>query len=336
MSTRCRRQANRLLLYLANSVANSTSGVYTPDIEAYATTIEKQTFDAVRPDKRQDPKVRKQLSGPALRAFFQIADAWNLTVGEQIALLGYPGESTYFKYKAAANQSGRDTADGIGTLSFDTLVRISLVLGIFKALHILYADELLARRWVKLPNSQSPVWREAGAGPDGQRHRWAVSSSATARRQARMSPVAPANPVSFKDTFRLIPSRYPSTGILDRIAAPEDLDAIIELESWTNDRISTELGLLHHLPKEEWVVGKRMSSVIMAAFCQPRITGARFSRARPRCLVRGAHGGNRACRSDLPPHPRTRGDRGIGNLCASSRLPGRFCGRLPRHPRVPQ
>jgi hypothetical protein len=92
-----------------------------------------------------------------------------------------------------------------------------------------------------------------------------------------MSPVVPANPVSFKNTFRLIPSRYPSTGILDRIAAPEDLDAIIELESWTNDRISTELGLLHHLPKQEWVVGKRMSSVIMAAFCQPRITGARFS-----------------------------------------------------------
>jgi hypothetical protein len=115
--------------------------------------LEKQTFDAVRPDKRQDPKVRKQLSGPALRAFFQIADTWNLNVGEQIALLGYPGESTYFKYKAAANQSGRDTANGIGTLSFDTLVRISLLLGIFKALHILYADELLARRWVKLPNA---------------------------------------------------------------------------------------------------------------------------------------------------------------------------------------
>ncbi len=92
-----------------------------------------------------------------------------------------------------------------------------------------------------------------------------------------MTIAAPTVPVSFKGTFRLIPSRYPSTGILDRIAAPEDLDAIIELESWTNDRISTELGLLHRLPTEEWVVGKRMSSVTMAAFTQPRITGARFS-----------------------------------------------------------
>jgi hypothetical protein len=94
-----------------------------------------------------------------------------------------------------------------------------------------------------------------------------------------MTPVIPANAVSCKGAFRLIPSRYPSTGILDRVAAPEDLDAIIELESWTNDRISTELGLLHHLPKDEWVVGKRMSSVVMAAFCQPRVTGARFSGA---------------------------------------------------------
>lgn len=92
-----------------------------------------------------------------------------------------------------------------------------------------------------------------------------------------MTIAAPTTPVSFKGTFRVIPSRFPSTGILDRIAVPEDLEAIIELESWTNDRISTELGLLHRLPREEWVVGKRMSSVIMAAFTQPRITGARFS-----------------------------------------------------------
>lgn len=88
-----------------------------------------------------------------MRAFFQIADAWNLTVAEQIALLGYPGESTYFKYKASATKAEKDDGEGVGTLSFDTLVRVSLVLGIFKALHILYADESLANRWVKLPNS---------------------------------------------------------------------------------------------------------------------------------------------------------------------------------------
>jgi hypothetical protein len=49
------------------------------------------------------------------------------------------------------------------------------------------------------------------------------------------------------------------------------------LESWTNDRISTELGLLHRIPKSEWVVGRPMASVVMAAFCHPRVGGGRFN-----------------------------------------------------------
>ena len=109
-------------------------------------TIEQHKFDAVPPDRRHDPTVRKRLSGPAMRAFFQITDASKLTVGEQIALLGYPGESAYFKYKASASRA--DTK--VSGRCRSNLVRISLVLGIFKALHILYADEPLANRWVKL------------------------------------------------------------------------------------------------------------------------------------------------------------------------------------------
>ena len=83
--------------------------------------------------------------------------------------------------------------------------------------------------------------------------------------------------IRFIGTVRLVPSRYPSVGILDRVASPEDLDAIIELESWTNDRISTELGILHRLPKEEWVAGEPMSTVVMAAYCHPRAGGGRFN-----------------------------------------------------------
>ena len=87
----------------------------------------------------------------------------------------------------------------------------------------------------------------------------------------------PVTPVRLTGTCRLVPSLYPSEGILDRIAAPDDLAAIIELESWTNDRVSTELGILHRLPKSEWVTGKPMSSVVMAAYCHPRPTGGRFN-----------------------------------------------------------
>ena len=83
--------------------------------------------------------------------------------------------------------------------------------------------------------------------------------------------------VRANDTCRLVPSRFPATGILDRIASPDDLPFVFELESWTNDRISAELGIVHRIPPEEWVTGKALSSVVMAAFCHPRPGGGRFN-----------------------------------------------------------
>jgi len=82
------------------------------------------------------------MSGPAIRAFFNIAARWNLTVDEQRAMLGWPPHSTYHKYKSG----------DVGTLTYDMLTRISLVLGIYKALHILYPEEALADGWMKMPN----------------------------------------------------------------------------------------------------------------------------------------------------------------------------------------
>lgn len=119
--------------------------------------------DPIPPERRRDPAVRKQMSGPAIRTFFRVSDAWELSNEEQRGLLGWPPESTFFKYK-----SGQ-----IGTLSYDMLMRISLVLGIYKSLHILYPDPTLADRWVKLPNSNplfggSPALvLMADAGMDG-------------------------------------------------------------------------------------------------------------------------------------------------------------------------
>ena len=100
---------------------------------------------AVAPDRRRDPKIRRQMSGPAIRAFLNVAEAWSLTNEARRGLLGWPAESTFFKYKAGE----------IGTLSFDMLMRISLVLGIYKDLHILYPEPDLADRWVSLPNNNA-------------------------------------------------------------------------------------------------------------------------------------------------------------------------------------
>jgi len=87
----------------------------------------------------------------------------------------------------------------------------------------------------------------------------------------------PARKLRLTDSCRLIPSLYPSRGVLDALATPADLPAILELETWSDDRISSELGTLHRIPMEEWVAGGPMASVIMAAFCHPRPTGGRFN-----------------------------------------------------------
>ena len=57
----------------------------------------------------------------------------------------------------------------------------------------------------------------------------------------------PTRTLRLTDTCRLIPSLYPSRGILDTVASPADLPAILELRSWSDDRVSTELGVLHRI-----------------------------------------------------------------------------------------
>ena len=72
------------------------------------------------------------------------------------------------------------------------------------------------------------------------------------------------------------PQPVSDVGLFDRVASAADLDAVFELEGWTNDRISGELGLLH-ASADEWVIGQPMASVIMAAYCHPPLGGRRFS-----------------------------------------------------------
>lgn len=86
-----------------------------------------------------DPKTH---SAPALKAFFKLADRWDLSVEERLKLLGSPARSTFFNWKK-----------GQGHLSLDTLERISYMIGIFKALHVLLSDEDAADAWIKKPNT---------------------------------------------------------------------------------------------------------------------------------------------------------------------------------------
>ena len=83
------------------------------------------------------------LAAPALRTFFNLAERWKLRVAEQRKLLGDPPESTFYKWK-------RERA---GALSRDTLERISYLLGIFKALAILFPQADRADAWLRKPNA---------------------------------------------------------------------------------------------------------------------------------------------------------------------------------------
>lgn len=85
---------------------------------------------------------RREGAGLALSAFFEIAEKWRLLPDEQIAILGHPARSTYFKWKKEGGLPPRDTLD-----------RISLIIGIYKALHILFTDDQRADSWIRKPNN---------------------------------------------------------------------------------------------------------------------------------------------------------------------------------------
>jgi hypothetical protein len=88
-----------------------------------------------------------QLAAAGLRAFVRIAEAWGLSVDEQMRLLGQPPRSTFFAWRKQPEKA---------SLSRDTLERLSNLLGIYKSLQILLPDAAAADAWVRQPNSAAP------------------------------------------------------------------------------------------------------------------------------------------------------------------------------------
>ena len=82
--------------------------------------------------------------------------------------------------------------------------------------------------------------------------------------------------VQWPEAWRIVPSRFPPEGVFDRIAAPEDLEALFAVESITNARLRDELGQLALVPRERRVSGPGTQPV-MAAFTHLNPDGSRFS-----------------------------------------------------------
>lgn len=99
-----------------------------------------------------NPAQRERLSPSAIKAFVKITEKWGLTEAQARGLLGGVASSTFHAWKTEPR--GR-------RLDQDTLMRISLVIGIYKALHI-YFGQAWSDRWVTLGN-RGPMF--AGHAP---------------------------------------------------------------------------------------------------------------------------------------------------------------------------
>ena len=86
------------------------------------------------------------LGGAGLRAFANIAERWDLSIADQLRLLGIASRSTFFKWRREREPR----------LPQDTLERLSYLLGIYKALQILLPDPRAADEWVRKPNDAPP------------------------------------------------------------------------------------------------------------------------------------------------------------------------------------
>jgi hypothetical protein len=89
---------------------------------------------------------RERLSRPALKAFFNIMARWKVRDEGARAVLGGVSNGPFTRMKRNPER----------VIDADRLTRISYLIGMFKALHILHSRSL-ADEWVQMPNS-NPIF----------------------------------------------------------------------------------------------------------------------------------------------------------------------------------
>jgi hypothetical protein len=115
------------------------------------------------------PAARERLSLSALEAFFRLMDRWSVRDDDARALLGGVSNGPYYAMKKNA---------GARVLDADRLLRISYLVGIFKALNILHG-RALADEWVHLPNTNRIF---GGSTPLAYMRKGGVTAMQTVRR----------------------------------------------------------------------------------------------------------------------------------------------------------
>src|SRR5262245_45561822 len=108
-------------------------------------TTQRSGFDEAAspwfPQSFTDEADRTRLSPVAIKAMKGVAERWHLRGHEMAALLGV-SPSTWDRMAAGKWEQ---------SLSQDQLTRVSAIVGVFKGLHLLFADDM-ADRWARLRN----------------------------------------------------------------------------------------------------------------------------------------------------------------------------------------
>ena len=115
-----------------------------------------------------DQAERERLSRSAIKAFFNVVEKWRIRDADARDLLGGVSNGVFYEMK-----KDRDRV-----LDTDRLVRVSLLIGIFKSLNILYPEDL-ADAWVSLPNTNRIF---AGGTPLSYMIQGGISAMWTVRR----------------------------------------------------------------------------------------------------------------------------------------------------------
>ncbi|MDB5770064.1 MAG: hypothetical protein V7606_1535 [Burkholderiales bacterium] len=108
---------------------------------AFAYAYPRSRFEPAVFVDLNDRSERERLSKSALKGYFKLAAAWKLRDEDARDMLGGLSSSTFYEWKKNPDR----------LLEVDRITRISYLIGIYKALHILYGDKL-ADEWVALPN----------------------------------------------------------------------------------------------------------------------------------------------------------------------------------------
>jgi len=96
----------------------------------------------LKPDGPAVDLTSARAAGAALRTFFRLADAWQLSVAEQTTLLGV-ARTTLYQWKQGK----------VAPLDRHLLERLSHLFGIYSSLQIVFPSPRRADEWLRKPNS---------------------------------------------------------------------------------------------------------------------------------------------------------------------------------------